>query len=417
MNEIQSMNDELNNQQSATLTRRRFLAQAGASAISLAVVTPALSPGAEAGSKIDIGLIGCGGRGQWIAELFHKHGGYNLVAVADYFQDKADAAGNKFAVPPARRFTGLSGYQRLLEQKLDAVVIESPPYFHPEQAAAAVEAGKHVYLAKPVAVDVPGCLSIEASGRKATAKKLCFLVDFQARTLPIFHDAVQKIHNGELGKIVSVEAAYQTGPVGTAADAARRADPQNAELRLRAWPTDRVLSGDIITEQNIHALDMACGLLDAAPVRAYGAGGKAREFVGDCWDHFSVIFDFPGQVLATFNSIQVGFGFDDIACRVFGTKGTVDLHYFSKSAIKCTEYSSAAEPGNLYTTGTEANIAAFHAAIVSCDHANPTVAASVRSNLTTILGRTAAYQNRAVTWEEMLRNDERFVVNLQGLKA
>ena len=72
--------------------------------------------------------------------------------------------------------------------------LKVPPYFHPEQAAAAVEAGKHVYLAKPVAVDVPGCLSVEASGRKATAKKLCFLVDFQARTLPIFQDAVQQIH-------------------------------------------------------------------------------------------------------------------------------------------------------------------------------------------------------------------------------
>ena len=221
------------------------------------------------------------------------------------------------------------------------MVIESPPYFHPEQAAAAVEAGKHVYLAKPVAVDVPGCLSIEASGRKATAQKLCFLVDFQARTLPIFQDAVQQIHQGELGQIVSVEAAYQTGPVGTEVDKARRADPKSVELRLRAWPTDRVLSGDIITEQNIHALDMACGLLDAAPVRAYGAGGKTRDFVGDCWDHFSVIFDFPNKVLATFNSVQVGFGFDDIVCRVYGTKGTVDLHYFSKSVIKCKEYSKS----------------------------------------------------------------------------
>ena len=411
------MNDEITDPESKPLNRRQFLLQASTSALSLAIVQPAQVFGADAGPQIDIGLIGCGGRGQWIAELFRKHGGYNVVAVADYFPDKANAAGDKFQVPAAHRFTGISGYRRLLEQKLDAVVIESPPYFHPEQAAAAVAAGKHVYLAKPVAVDVPGCLSIEASGRQATAKKLCFLVDFQARTLPIFHDAVQQIQQGELGQIVSLEAAYQTGPVGTEVDKARRADPQNAELRLRAWPTDRVLSGDIITEQNIHALDMACGLLDAAPVRAYGAGGKTRDFVGDCWDHFSVIFDFPNQVLATFNSVQVGFGFDDIVCRVYGTKGTVDLHYFSKSVIKCKEYSKAAEPGNLYTTGAEANIATFHAAIAKGDHANPTVAPSVRSNLTSILGRTAAYQNRVVTWEEMLRQGETFVADLRGLKT
>ena len=411
------MNNELANHPSTSLTRRRFLAHASASAFSLAMVQPTQVFGAEAGPKVDIGLIGCGGRGQWIAELFRKHGGYNVVAVADYFQDKVDTAGDKFAVPSPRRFSGLSGYRRLLDQKLDAVVIESPPYFHPEQAAAAVEAAKHVYLAKPVAVDVPGCLSVEASGRKATAKKLCFLVDFQARTLPIFQDAVQQIHKGELGQIVSVEAAYQTGPVGTEVDKARRADPTSVELRLRAWPTDRELSGDIITEQNIHALDMACGLLDAAPVRAYGDGGKTRDFVGDCWDHFSVIFEFPNKVLATFNSVQVGFGFDDIVCRVYGTKGTVDLHYFSKSVIKCKEYSNAAEPGNLYTTGAEANIATFHEAVVKRNYANLTVAPSVRSNLTTILGRTAAYRNRVVTWDEMLRTAEPFVADLRGLKT
>jgi len=411
------MNKQLTHHQSTSLTRRRFLAHASASALSLAMVQPTQMFGAPTGAKIDIGLIGCGGRGQWIAELFRKHGGYNVVAVADYFPDKTDAAGDKFGVPAQQRFSGLSGYRRLLEQKLDAVVIESPPYFHPEQAAAAVEAGKHVYLAKPVAVDVPGCLSIEASGRRAIAKKLCFLVDFQARTLPIFQDAVQQIHQGELGQIVSVEAAYQTGPVGTEVDKARRADPKSAELRMRAWPTDRVLSGDIITEQNIHALDMACGLLDAAPERAYGAGGKTRDFVGDCWDHFSVIFDFPNKVLATFNSSQVGFGFDDIVCRVYGTKGTADMHYFSKSVIKCKEYSNSAEPGNLYTTGAEANIASFHKAIVNHDYANPTVAPSVRSNLTTILGRTAAYENRVVTWEEMLRKAEPFVADLRGLKT
>ena len=411
------MNKQLTRHQSTPLTRRRFLAHASASALSLAMVQPTQMFGAPTGAKVDIGLIGCGGRGQWIAELFRKHGGYNVVAVADYFPDKADAAGDQFQVPAGRRYTGLSGYRRLLEQKLDAVVIESPPYFHPEQAAAAVEAGKHVYLAKPVAVDVPGCLSVEASGRKATAKKLCFLVDFQARTLPIFQDAVQQIQQGELGQLVSVEAAYQTGPVGTEVDKARRADPKSLELRLRAWPTDRVLSGDIITEQNIHALDMACGLLDAAPMRAYGAGGKTRDFVGDCWDHFSVIFDFPNKVVATFNSVQVGFGFDDIVCRVYGTKGTVDLHYFSKSVIKCKEYSKSAEPGNLYTTGAEANIATFHKAIADHDYTNPTVAPSVRSNLTTILGRTAAYENRVVTWEEMLRKAEPFVADLAGLKT
>jgi len=186
------------------LSRRNFIAGTGASVLGVTVLSPGLVGGAQANAKIDIGLIGCGKRGKWIADLFLKHGGYKVVAVADYFQDRADGAGEQFKVPGERRFTGLSGYKRLLEQKLDAVVIESPAYFHPEHAAAAVQAGKHVYLAKPIAVDVPGCLTVEASGRLASARKLCFHVDFQTRTNKLYQDAVERVHRGELGKIVLV---------------------------------------------------------------------------------------------------------------------------------------------------------------------------------------------------------------------
>src|ERR1019366_1325175 len=124
----------------APITRRRFIAGTGASVLAFTVLKLGLVGGAEANSKIDIGLIGCGGRGKWIADLFQKNGGYNFVAVADYFQDHADEAGEKLKVPAANRYTGLSGYKKLLQQKLDAVVIESPPYFHPEQAAAGIDA-------------------------------------------------------------------------------------------------------------------------------------------------------------------------------------------------------------------------------------------------------------------------------------
>ena len=128
--------------------------------------------GTQASTKIDLGVIGCGGRGTWIADLFQKHGGYNIVALADYFPDRVEAAGSKLGVPAAQRFTGLSAYRRLLEQKLDAVAIESPPFFHPSQAADAVAAGKHVYLAKPVAVDVPGCMTIEQSASSGSTAAL-----------------------------------------------------------------------------------------------------------------------------------------------------------------------------------------------------------------------------------------------------
>jgi myo-inositol 2-dehydrogenase/D-chiro-inositol 1-dehydrogenase len=401
----------------AAINRRQFVTTTGASLLGLSVLSPRLVGGTEANSKIDIGLIGCGNRGKWIADLFQKNGHYNLVALADYFQERVDEAGNQFQVPAGRRYTGLSAYRRLLEQKLDAVVIESPPYFHPEQAAATVEAGKHVYLAKPTAVDVPGCLTVAESAKRATAKKLCFLVDFQTRTHKLYQDAVRQVQTGALGPIVSVEAAYQCGPTWDRMEQMLRSDPHNPEARLRSWGVDRALSSDIITEQNIHALDVACWMLDAEPLSAYGTGGRTRESAGDCWDHFSVIYQFPKEVVVSFNSHQSGFGYDDILCRVFGLLGTADTHYFGKVTVKTTDQVNTGDVGNLYTTGAEANIAAFYENIRKGDCSNTTVPASVRSNLTTILGRMAAYQKTEVTWQKMLRTAEKFTPDLKGLKA
>jgi myo-inositol 2-dehydrogenase / D-chiro-inositol 1-dehydrogenase len=399
------------------ITRRRFIAGTSASIMAFSVIKPTLLRGAEANSKINIGLIGCGGRGKWIADLFQKNGGYNFVAVADYFQDHADEAGEKLQVSAANRYTGLSGYRRLLEQKLDAVVIESPPYFHPEHAAAAVDAGKHVYLAKPISVDVPGCLTVEASGKKATEKKLCFLVDFQTRANKLYQQAVKAVHDGEIGKIVSAEANYQCGATWDNMDQVLRKDPKNPEVRLRAWGVDRVLSGDIITEQNIHALDVACWMLDAAPLRAYGTGGRKREFLGNCWDHFAVIYYFPNDLIVSFNSHQSGYGYDDIMCRAYGLKGTADTHYFGNILVKAREFHLDGSVGNLYRDGVVTNIGTFYDSVTKGECSNPTVAQSVRSNLTTILGRTAAYQNSMVTWDQMMRHKEKFTADLKGLKA
>ena len=398
------------------INRRTFLAGAGASVLAFSVLKPELAGAAEANSKVDIGLIGCGGRGRWIADLFRKHGGYNVVALADYFPDRVNEAGAQFQVPEERRFSGLGGYRKLLEQKLDAVVIESPPYFHPEQAEAAVNAGKHVYLAKPIAVDVPGCLTVEGSGKNATQKKLCFLVDFQTRANKLYQEAARKIESGGLGKIISAEAAYHCGPTWDGMDKELRKNPNDPETRLRAWGMDRVLSGDIITEQNIHAIDVACWMLRGHPLKAYGTCAKRRDLLGNCNDVFSVIFYYPAGVVVTFNSHQSGFGYDDILFRLFGMEGTVDTHYFGQVSVKTKETRSVGDVGNLYTDGAVANIATFHQSITKGDYSNPTVAESVRSNLTTILGRTAAYRQDMVTWDQMMRKREKLVTDVRGLK-
>lgn len=404
-------------QATAPVSRRQFLNRTTALATGLTIL-PAAARAAGAGPKLNLGLIGCGGRGRWIADLFVKHGGYNLAAVYDYFPDRTNAAGDQFKVPAAHRYSGLYGYRKMLEQPgLDAVAIESPPFFHPMQAADAVAAGKHVYLAKPVAVDVPGCQRIEASGREATAKKLVFLVDFQTRAHPDYQEVARRIHAGQIGRLVSLDVGYQCDLYFQGMDDEFRKSKRDAEARVRAWAVDRVLSGDVITEQNIHSLDVATWFTDAAPVKAVGAGGRARPFAGDCWDHFAVIFWFPGDVLASFSSKQVGFGYDDILCRAYGTDGTVDTHYAGKVTLRTRDDAFNGDSRNLYQDGAVRNIATFYESIVKGDFSNPTVAPSVRSNLTTILGRTAAYTGREVTWDEMLRRAEAWEFPLSELKA
>ena len=402
---------------SQDITRRKFLAGAGAAALGFTICSPALVRGAESNSKVDIGVIGCGGRGSWIAELFAKNGNYNVVAVADYFQDRVDGIGGKLNIPAAKRFTGLACYKRLLEQKLDAVAIETPPYFHPEQAAAAVDAGKHVYVAKPIAVDVPGCQSIGDSGKKATQKKLAFLVDFQTRAMPSYQEVVSRIHKGEMGKLVTVYAEYQTNLMFEERDQQLRANPKDPEVRLRTWGIDRTLSGDVITEQNIHALDVATWIVDATPLKAYGRGGRARPFLGDCWDHYSILFFFPNDLMVTFTSKQVGFGFDDIMVRAHGMNGSAETNYGGKCWIRTRDDRFEGPTDNIYQVGVERNMVTFYDNITKGDCSNVTVAPSVRSNLTTILGRTAVYKGAEVTWDQMMKSAEKWKFDTKGMKA
>ena len=158
--------------------------------------------------------------------------------------------------------------------------------------------------------------------------------------------------------------------------------------------------------------------MDAHPLRAYGTGGRARPFVGDCWDHFAVIFTFPQDVVVSFASKQVGAGIDDIMCRVYGQQGYADTHYFGRVLVRATDDGfNGGEMTNLYTDGAVNNIATFHQSILAGDFTNPTVAPSVRSNLTTILGRTAAYRRAEVTWEEMMKANEAWEVSLKGLRV
>jgi len=400
-----------------SVSRRGFLAGAtGAAALGLSIVKPELASASLANSKIKLGLIGCGGRGNWIANLFNQHGGYEFVAVADYFADKAEKSGQRLNVAANKCFSGLSGYKRLLDARPDAIVIESPPYFHPEQAMAGVDAGCHVYCAKPIAVDVPGCQTIADAGRKGTEKKRCVLVDFQTRASDIYQEAIRRVHAGDIGPVVSGESVYYCGTTWNGD--ALKADPKDPENRLRCWGIDRVLSGDVITEQNIHTLDVATWIVNENPLKAYGTcSKKGRVDPGTCNGSFSVIFQFPNDVVFSFASKQLGTGRDDIGCSAFGPRGSLETHYFGLVFIRGEKSYKGGKMNNLYTEGAVKNIADFHIAIGKGDCSNTTVAPSVRSNLTTILGRMAAYKKAEVTWDQMMKANEKLEFPMTGLKG
>jgi myo-inositol 2-dehydrogenase / D-chiro-inositol 1-dehydrogenase len=411
--------DENPKESERTISRRDFIKGAGAAAVSLTVLPPGLVHGSQANSRIKLGIIGCGGRGTWIAKLFAEHGGYEIYAGADYFADRAADLGAQLAVPESRLFTGLSAYNRLLESGVEAAAIISPPYFHPGQAAAAVEKGVHVYLAKPIAVDAPGCRLVADLGRKASQKGLCFLVDFQTRSNLFYVEAVERVHNGAIGDFVFGEATYHAECPFERWYEPLQNDPRNPGVRLRAWGLDRALSGDIITEQEIHVLDVANWIMRTPPLFAVGSGGlTARPKIGTCWDHFVVYFQYPGEVAIQFSGRQFkGHGTPEgLKNRMFGSKGVLETEYGGNVLVRGENFYRGGKTSQIYLEGAVSNVAAFHKNITAGDFSNATVDPSVQSNLVTILGRKAAYEKRRVSWDEIVKDEERLVPNLEGLK-
>ncbi|MBN2327547.1 MAG: Gfo/Idh/MocA family oxidoreductase, partial [Candidatus Omnitrophica bacterium] len=270
-----------------------------------------------------------------------------------------------------------------------------------------------------IAVDVPGCLTIEESGKKARAKGRCFLIDFQTRANDLYIEAIKRVHNGDIGAFAFGESSYHAGNPWADQVAAMKSDPKNPENRLRAWGLDRVLSGDIITEQNIHTLDVASWILDQPPIQAWGmCGHKVRDDGGDVHDSFQATFEYPGSVGISFSSRQFeGYGSSGgIKNRMYGADGVLEAEYGGAVLIRGKKKFDGGQTGNIFTDGVKTNIAAFHRDITGGRFDNPTVECSVRSNLVTILGRTAAYKKEAVRWDDLLKNKEKLEFNFSGMK-
>jgi len=220
------------------------------------------------------------------------------------------------------------------------------------------------------------------------------------------------VHAGEIGGPVLAHAFYHAGRLQPKDRSGMRA----GEVFIRNWVFDKALSGDIIVEQNIHVLDVVNWYLRSHPLKAFGTGGrKARTDVGDCWDHFLVTFWYPNDVKVDFSSAQFTKGFNDLCIRVYGSAGTLDSHYGGAVSITGDRPWKGTDKDDTFREGTIANIRNFVESIRAGKPLN-NAAESVDSNLTAILGRTAAYGERPVSWDEMLQASQKLEANLKFLE-
>lgn len=398
------------------VSRREFLS---VSAVALAAgvggaasAVPALAPA----RKIKLGVIGNGGRGTWIARLFQAHGGYEMWAVADYFPSIAEKCGSELGVDSSRRFSTLSGYQRLLESGVDAVALETPCYFLPQQAAAAVAAGKHVYMAKPVAVDVPGALRVLAAGQEARRRRQCFLIDYQMPTDPVNREVVRRIHAGGLGKIAHLRS---TGIAGGLKDPPKTATIES-RLRELIWVSDVALGCDSLGNFDIHAIDAALWIAGQRPVAASGRSAVMRpDPHGDARDVCSLVYEYENGVIHNhYGQNLKNNAAGDLSVAAYGTEANALVNYWGRAFLKGgAQHFGGGEVADLYKAGAQRNIAQFHQAIVAEDFTNGTLERSVDGVLTCLLGMEAAERSTRLTMRELLREGRRRDVDLRGLKT
>jgi myo-inositol 2-dehydrogenase/D-chiro-inositol 1-dehydrogenase len=411
---------------SEDMGRRGFLT-AATGAAAFTILKPQVVRGMQANSAVRVGLLGCGGRGSTHLETILKNTDARVTALADMFPDRLDKAKQfvdqlstaKGQPGVQKTFVGPHSYLEILESKeIDAIVIATPPYFHVQHLAAAVEAGKHVYCEKPVAIDVPGTKHVLEIGKKAEGK-VSLDVGFQIRMAPPYIELVNRIHGGALGDIASGAAYYYCPRIGL-----NYPDEATPLSRLRNWIQDKVLSGDIIVEQNIHAIDICNWVLQGHPLKASGRNGRngRNMFPNDtCSSHFDVVFQYPNSVDVGFSSTQFGKAQFDVNERFFGTKGSSSSPYSGPLGIWGDEKwiwgggdKPAADGGNFSASGSFSdNLAqadsekqkAFIGSISSGKFHNQ-AALGVESALTAMLGRQAAYEGKELTWDELLRSKE-----------
>jgi len=399
-------------------SRRQFLRTSAA--VSGSVL--ALHRGVHAaGSDIlRVGLIGCGGRGTGaVANAVNADPGVRIVAMADAFEDRMNASLNvlrkrypdRIDVDPSRCFAGFDAYKELIASGVDVVLLATPPNFRPIHLAAAIEAGKHVFCEKPVAVDAPGVRSVLATCKLAKQKSLSVVSGLCWRYNNVIRETIKRIHDGAIGDIVSVQSTRNLGYLW---HRGRQPEWTEMEFQMRNWYYFTWLCGDHNVEQQIHGIDKCSwALSDKPPVSAWAISGRqvrTEPKWGNIYDHHSVVYEYEDGVKFYALARQQPGCYNDYSEMIMGTKGRCDLQ--KGLIVGETNWTHGQTADDLWnkTGGKLAKDKPRPMHQVEQDEMFAAIRAGktinngdymCQSTLLAILGRTAGYTGQQITWEAM----------------
>ncbi|MBK1882871.1 Gfo/Idh/MocA family oxidoreductase [Luteolibacter pohnpeiensis] len=395
-------------------SRRNFLAAAGATAAVVGFPSVLRGQDATDHKTLKIGLVGAGGRGTGAAsQALSADPNVKLWAIGDIFEtqitrslESLQPLAEKIDVPEGRRFVGMDAYQKVLDSGVDVILLTTPPAFRPQHLRAAVEAGKHVFTEKPMAVDIDGIKSVLESTRIAKQKGTTLQHGFCWRFSPNTREGYAKVLSGELGSVVSIYGTYMSSVPKPSTSIDQR-DPKwaDVEWQLRNWMGHEWLSGGPLLEQAIHTVDkVSWAMGDIAPIAARAGGGRAqRKDDGNVWDHYEVVYEYPGNVFCTVGQRQFPDTFNEVMDRVFCEKGTMEApsRVLTKDRAGKITWAYRKEVENMYQVCHNEWFAAIRAGkeLNSGEY-------MANSTMLAILGREAAHTGQRITWDELWKKDQ-----------
>ncbi len=408
-----------NDSQGMRLTRREFLKTgAGVMIGGMATGLPLHAfAHAQGSDRLRVGLIGCGGRGTGAARDAVSAGkGVEIYAMGDVFADRLEASRalleplgpDQFNVAKERMFVGLDAYKGVIHSGVDIVILATPPAFRPIHFKEAVEAGKHVFMEKPVAVCPAGVRLMFQMGEVATQKRLSVVAGTQRRHDFAYRETIKRIHEGAIGRIIAGYCYWNQGGLW---HVERQEGWSDVEWQLRNWLYFTWISGDHIVEQHIHNIDVINWVLNAHPIKALGMGGRqvrTEPVYGHIYDHFAVEFEYPGGVRVLSMCRQIDGCANFIGEHVVGTLGTANPNGIIRTD---TEWKYSGERRNPY----QQEHVHLIESIRKGEPLNETRTVT-ESTLSAIMGRMSAYTGKEVTWEQALNSQMNLLERAEKLE-